>query len=149
MKKKRIIIICVTAFVVLLAGVILLMSSITPINLAVGRPVDSSTDRYAEHMGVGYGSPIRMSEKVRAGLTALNDANSEVVTDLEDNYTAPMHIEVEYAKKHNVLTVVFSGTATDLQGETVLYYREYTVDFGFFASIKDSSNEPLPAEIGR
>lgn len=95
---------------------------------SIAKPYDSETDRYFEHIALGYqtrlGFPLNKGTKEI--LSEFNEKSRAIHRDIDNNYDAPMHIEVSVVTDIDYTVVTYSGTATK-DGKQVEYMNHFYV----------------------
>lgn len=107
-------------------------------NIMFVRMVKDSDVRFEEEyyfewlMPITAESPmIPIASSIEDEMKKLYTWNDSVVTDLNENYVAPLHITVSGEIKDGKTTFWYEGYATTLDGETIEYWKEETFDHVF------------------
>ena len=136
MKKK--IIIAIVAVVVLVSSVAIYFTTKSDFVIGIGKPVDSSTPMYVEHVKVGYGNNIP-TEKQEKQLTEMYNKIDVVQKEISTEFVAPTHIEVEVEFEDGKTIITYSGKATEKSTNNEIDYNEELV-FDFILTKEVSEN---------
>lgn len=126
MKKK--IIIAIVVVVVLISSVSIYLTTKSDFVIGIGKPVDSSTSMYNEHIIISWGK--EPSEKEKEYLTQFTNGTEAIEKEILSNYIAPTHIEVEVEFEDGKTIITYSGKATEkATNNEIDYNKELVFDF--------------------
>ncbi len=123
MKKK--IIIAIVVVVVLISSVAIYFTTKSDFVIGIGKPVDSSTPMYVEHIMLSYGK--EPSEKQEEQLTEMYNKIDVVQKEISTEFVAPTHIEVEVEFEDGKTIITYSGKATEKSTNKEIDYNEELV----------------------
>ncbi len=96
---------------------------------SVSKPCDAQTDRYFEHITLCYQTKLNfpLNKETKRLLSEFDEKSRAIHNDIDNNYEAPMHIEVKVVTDDKDYTVVtYLGTATK-DGKQVEYVNKFFV----------------------
>ncbi len=134
MNKKLIVsitAICVTAAVIISAGVYWYMSRYPSFD--VKRMVSENGDDYHNEwlmMVVSDNPNIPIAKSVQEKVSEYSDWNNKVMEELQ-KYSAPLDIRVSTDVKDGKTTFQYTGYVTTQEGETIAYQNEKVIDYVF------------------
>ena len=107
-------------------------------NIMFVRMVKDSDVRFEEEYYFEWLMPITAESPIIPITSSIKDKmeklyiwNNGVVTDLNENYVAPLHIIVSGEVKDGRTTFWYQGYATTSEGDTIEYWEEETFDYVF------------------
>ena len=132
-KKKTLLLVVCLLVVLATVGSIFLYRSYHPNIMITTSSVEKSEEYYCEWLRVVTGSSsfIPIASSINDKMTELSIWNNNVVTDLEENYVAPLNITVSGEVKDGKTTFWYEGYATTPEGDTISYREEKTFDYVF------------------
>lgn len=137
LRKKLLLFIGIAAVCAAAAGSFCLYKSFHP-TIMITRMIKDSDARsegayYCEWLMMisGESSLVPTAAGVKAHMMEFSIWNNDVVTDLYENYGAPLHITASGQVKDGKTTFWYEGYATTPEGETVEYREEATFDYVF------------------
>ncbi len=95
---------------------------------SIAKPYDSETDRYFEHISLGYQTRLGfpLNKETKELLSEFLEKSRAIHRDIDNNYDAPMHIEVSVVTDKDYTVVTYSGMATK-DGKQVEYMNNFFV----------------------
>ncbi len=120
------------AVILILTAAVLIFIKFTYLNpcvaYSVSKPCDAQTDRYFEHITLCYQTKLNfpLNKETKELLSEFVEKSRAIHNDIDNNYEAPMHIEITVVTDKDYSVVTYSGTATK-DGKQVEYVNNFFV----------------------
>ncbi|MEG1835925.1 MAG: hypothetical protein RR229_07355 [Oscillospiraceae bacterium] len=137
MKKKiAIIVSCVLAVLVVLAGVLTYLAFNPKTTISIAHTPKTS-DKYYEFITMSWQNILPVTKSWNENFDKYHKWNEDVMNDLSNNYVSPTDVKANVEIKDGKTIITYSGKATGKEsGITTDYKKELILDYAFSRNIE-------------